>query len=56
MRITMVLPAFNLSGGIRVLATYAERLQRRGHRVLAVAFPEQPPTLWQSLRSLPLTL
>ena len=52
MRITMVLPAFNLSGGIRVLATYAERLRRRGHRVLAVAFPEQPPTLWQSLRSL----
>ena len=32
-------------------ATYADRLRRRGHQVLAVAFAETPATLWQSLRS-----
>ncbi len=37
MRITFVLPHITLSGGIRVLATYAERLQQRGHHVVVVS-------------------
>jgi glycosyltransferase involved in cell wall biosynthesis len=51
MRITMIVPEFNLSGGIRVLATYAERLQRRGHQVVALAAPEPPPTWRACIRS-----
>ncbi|HEY3594954.1 MAG TPA: glycosyltransferase family 4 protein [Polyangiaceae bacterium] len=44
MRITFVLPPLTLSGGIRVIAIYAERLQRRGHRVVVVtpAMPKAP--------------
>jgi glycosyltransferase involved in cell wall biosynthesis len=37
MRITFVLPPLTLSGGIRVLAIYAERLERRGHQVVVVS-------------------
>jgi glycosyltransferase involved in cell wall biosynthesis len=37
MRITFVLPYAGLSGGIRVLAIYAERLQQRGHDVFVVS-------------------
>jgi glycosyltransferase involved in cell wall biosynthesis len=57
MRITFVLPCFNLSGGVRVTAVYAERLRRRGHRVVAVAPQVNPPswryalqTLWREWR------
>jgi glycosyltransferase involved in cell wall biosynthesis len=44
MRVTFVLPPLTLSGGIRVVAIYAERLQRRGHRVVVVspAMPKDP--------------
>src|SRR5882724_4285627 len=44
MRITFVLPPLTLSGGIRVVAIYAERLQQRGHRVVVVspAMPKEP--------------
>jgi glycosyltransferase involved in cell wall biosynthesis len=51
MRITMVLPEFNLSGGTRVLATYAELLHRRGHQIVAVAPREEPPTWKQCVKS-----
>src|SRR3954469_23799531 len=37
MKITFILPGLNLSGGIRVISIYAERLRRRGHRVVVVA-------------------
>lgn len=40
MRITFVLPPLNMSGGIRVLAIYAERLIKRGHRVEVVVLPK----------------
>src|SRR5208282_5513615 len=33
MRITFVIPWPNLSGGVRVITIYAERLKRRGHTV-----------------------
>jgi glycosyltransferase involved in cell wall biosynthesis len=39
MRITFVLPAVTLHGGVRVVAIYAERLKRRGHEVTVVAPP-----------------
>jgi glycosyltransferase involved in cell wall biosynthesis len=42
MRITFVLPYAGLSGGIRVLAIYAERLQRRGHDVFVVSTMGKP--------------
>jgi glycosyltransferase involved in cell wall biosynthesis len=39
MRITFVLPFAGLSGGVRVVACYAEHLRRRGHQVLVVSVP-----------------
>ncbi len=52
MRITFVLAGgFNLSGGDRVISIYAERLQRRGHQVFAIAAPAYEPTLRDQLRS-----
>jgi len=41
MRITFVLPFAGLAGGIRVLAIYAERLKRRGHKVVVISRPQQ---------------
>lgn len=52
MRITFVLPSVSLSGGIRVVAIYAERLQRRGHDVLLVSPPKRQASLREQLRSL----
>jgi glycosyltransferase involved in cell wall biosynthesis len=52
MRITFVLPCFNLSGGIRVTSIYAERLRRRGHQVVVVAPSEPSPTFKDKVRSL----
>jgi glycosyltransferase involved in cell wall biosynthesis len=52
MRITFVCPAFDLSGGQRVIATYAERLRRRGHQVVVVAPPPVRPSARAVLRSL----
>src|SRR5437879_5556568 len=51
MRITFVLPHAGLSGGVRVLAIYAERLRQRGHRVSVVSTPP-PPDFARRLRSL----
>jgi glycosyltransferase involved in cell wall biosynthesis len=45
MRVTFVLPEANLSGGVRVVAIYAERLSRRGHSVSVVSVPEAPRSL-----------
>lgn len=39
MKITFVLPHAGLAGGIRVVAIYAERLQKRGHQVFVVSLP-----------------
>jgi glycosyltransferase involved in cell wall biosynthesis len=44
MRITFVCPNLDLSGGSRVLATYATRLSNRGHEVVVVSVePPWPP-------------
>lgn len=52
MRITFITPFPNASGGIRVVATYAERLSQRGHDVLIVHPSREPLTLRQRYRSL----
>ena len=45
MRITFVLPGYDLSGGNRVLAIYADRLRRRGHDVFVIAPPPRKLSL-----------
>ncbi len=52
MRVTFVLPYAGMSGGNRVLATYAERLRRRGHEVMVVSIPLQRRSLVRKLASL----
>jgi glycosyltransferase involved in cell wall biosynthesis len=51
MRITFVLPGANLSGGIRVIAVYAQRLMQRGHQVLVVHPWPAEPRLRDKVRS-----
>ena len=43
LRVNFVLPDVNLSGGVRVIAMYAEHLRRRGHDVLVVSTPRKMP-------------
>jgi glycosyltransferase involved in cell wall biosynthesis len=52
MRVTFVLPHAGMAGGVRVLATYASRLQRRGHQVTVVSTPPWQPPLRRKLKSL----
>ncbi|WP_227271830.1 glycosyltransferase family 4 protein [Roseobacter weihaiensis] len=51
MKITFLSPPPNLTGGQRVNAIYAERLQARGHEVTVVARKRQPLPLQQRLKS-----
>lgn len=50
MRITFVLGTANLSGGARVVAMYAEQLQRRGHQVLVVSTKNKVPPLLDRIK------
>lgn len=53
MKITFLTPADNLTGGTRVIATYARLLQQRGHAVQVISNAPDVPTLrqrWQALR------
>lgn len=52
MRITFVLPEIGLSGGTRVVATYAEQLQQRGHQVCVVCCPAPSICLRQQFKTL----
>src|SRR5512133_3291830 len=52
MRLTFVLPYAGMAGGIRVLATYADRLLKRGHEVLVVSQPPRRFSLYEKARSL----
>lgn len=45
MRITFILPVASRTGGVRVVAIYAERLRRRGHEVTVVSRAEHAPLL-----------
>ena len=51
MKITFVLPQADLSGGVRVVAVYAELLKRRGHDVVVVSRPPRAATLREKFRS-----
>ncbi len=53
MKITFLTPADNLTGGTRVIATYARLLQQRGHAVQVLSNAPDVPSLrqrWQALR------
>ncbi|MBD3880502.1 glycosyltransferase family 4 protein [Phormidium tenue FACHB-886] len=53
MKITFVMAsAFDLSGGDRVIATYADCLRKRGHDVVVVSRPRSPITLRDRVRAL----
>ncbi len=52
MRIVFVVPHADLSGGLRVVTIYAQRLKRRGHEVHIVFTPLPRPTLRTRVRSL----
>ena len=52
MHITFVLPTASLGGGTRVVAIYAQRLQRRGHDVQVISLPPRLPSVRKRLRSL----
>jgi glycosyltransferase involved in cell wall biosynthesis len=52
MKITFVTPDLNLSGGMRVVAIYAERLRKRGHNVVISASILPQPSLLQQTKSL----
>jgi glycosyltransferase involved in cell wall biosynthesis len=58
LKITFVLARADLSGGVRVIATYADMLRQRGHEVLVVSRPPRQPRwrerLRHSLRGTPL--
>jgi glycosyltransferase involved in cell wall biosynthesis len=52
MRITFMLPHAGLSGGVRVVAIYAQRLQQRGHRVTILSTPFRLHGIAEHLRNL----
>ena len=52
MRITIVLAHPNLSGGVRVVAIYAQKLKERGHDVTIVTRRHPTPSLKQQVKSL----
>jgi glycosyltransferase involved in cell wall biosynthesis len=51
MKITFVMGGLSLAGGDRVIATYAKKLQERGHEVSVVSRPSKIPTLRDQVRS-----
>ncbi|MDD5226829.1 MAG: glycosyltransferase family 4 protein [Candidatus Omnitrophica bacterium] len=51
MKISFVLPPDNLSGGMRVIATYAQKLKERGHSVFIAMPPRGPESLRQRIKS-----
>jgi glycosyltransferase involved in cell wall biosynthesis len=52
MRITFVLAHHNLSGGVRVVATHANKLVERGHKVTIVTRPRPVPTFRKQIKSI----
>ncbi len=51
MNITILLAAANMSGGVRVVATYAEALQLRGHNVTIVYRNKPVPSLSRRIKN-----
>ena len=52
MKITFLIPGFNLAGGTRVIAQHAESLWKRGHEVVVVGLPVQVYSWKARLKSL----
>lgn len=52
LRITFILPGSDLSGGARVVATYAENLAAKGHKVTIVSLPARRPSFRARMREL----
>lgn len=52
MKITFVIPSFNLRGGIRVIAIYADLLRQKGHDVLVIAPQPTKKSLVKNIRYL----
>ncbi|BAZ43126.1 glycosyl transferase [Chondrocystis sp. NIES-4102] len=52
MKIIFVLPRLSLSGGNRVVAIYADKLQQRGHDVFLISQPMRPITIKEQIKSL----
>ena len=52
MKITFVLPTLCLTGGIRVISIFAERLRKLGHEVFVISVPHPQPSLRQQVKSL----
>src|SRR5688572_29690938 len=52
MRVTFILPPPGPSGGIRVIAIYAQGLKRRGHDVVLVSAPKRSPSMRNKVGSL----
>lgn len=52
MRITFLLPPLNISGGIRVLAIYADRLSKRGHQIQVLSLPKPQKRFRSKIKSL----
>jgi glycosyltransferase involved in cell wall biosynthesis len=51
MQITFVLPPADLSGGMRVVSIYAERLSHMGHKVSIISPPSKLKSLREKVRS-----
>jgi len=52
MRITFVLEAASLAGGVRVVAIYAKELSRRGHQVCIISTQRPPYSTRHKIKSL----
>jgi len=50
MKITFVVPSLNISGGLRVVAIYADLLSKKGHKVTVVSPKEVLPSYKQKLK------
>lgn len=51
MKITFVLPSIDLTGGVRVVSIYAERLKKRGHQVQVIAPSIPKPSIRNRIRT-----
>jgi len=50
MKITFIVPTLNISGGLRVVSIYAQRLAKRGHIVTVVSPKSRMPTIKQRIK------
>jgi glycosyltransferase involved in cell wall biosynthesis len=50
MRIMFISPVVNMSGGIRVMVTYAQRLMQRGHTVRIISPPPRTPPFSRKIK------